>query len=277
MGLFDEVVLDERTKSLLREYAGDGVFQTKYWMTEEGYIRAYNFVVARKRVCCPISLSIDLLVKPRTEFVCEEPLMRRLKLEEIGIAEMIQATASTIVYPSYYNDLAKLLTNEGFQLKETMERYDYRRVRRKFATIPLKQTTSLKLKKTRLNDLIEENAHESEHEDDLFNLFKKHRIVIYIDNGEYGIAVPPGAIIEVHLHSLDVYIEDMQKHPYKEEEWVKNIQEETKLELKVIIRRQPPTEARIEATIVSELDGKAKERIDQAIEAVSSLLSKILM
>lgn len=277
MGLFDEVVLDERTKSLLREYAGDGVFQTKYWMTEEGYIRAYNFVVARKRVCCPISLSIDLLVKPRTEFVCEEPLMRRLKLEEIGIAEMIQATASTIVYPSYYNDFAKLLTNEGFQLKETMERYDYRKVRRKFATIPLKQATSLKLKKTRLNDLIEENDHESEHEGDLLSLLKKHRIVIYIDNGEYGIAVPPGAIIEVHLHSLDVYIEDMQKHPYKEEEWVKNIQEETKLELKVIIRHQPPTEARIEATIVSELDGKVKERIDQAVEAVSSLLSKTLM
>ncbi len=276
MGLFDEVILDKRTKSLLREYAGDGVFQTKYWKTEEGYIRLYNFMIPVKRICCPISLDIDLLVKPRAGFIYDEPFMRRLKLEEIGIPEKIQATASTILYFSCYEDLAKLLIDNGFQLEKTVERYSYRKTRKHFAVIPLEQVASLKLKKIKLSSLLDVNEHESKQEDNLLELLKKHRIRVYMDNGEYGVAVPPGAIIEIHPHSLEIYIEEMRKHPYKEEEWIKSVQDETKLELKVTIEHQFPTQARIEASVVSYLDDKVREQITLAVETLSNLRSRIL-
>ena len=278
MGLFDEVVLDERMKSLLGLYAGDGVFQTKYQATEDGYIRVYNFAGIGRRICCSISVGVDLLVKPRDEYVCEEPLMRTLKLEELGVAEKLRATVSTRVYIDDYNGLVEILANNGFQRGETREGTDFTTFRRRIATIPLRETLVLKLRRVKASDILgrEEEPGEDK-EEDLLELLKKHRTLIYIDNGEFGIALPPGALIEVHAHSLEVSMEERRERAYKEEEWVKEEPGESGLlTMKVVIEHRFPTEARIEAIVTSKLDERVKERVDKAVEKVSNLLSKIL-
>jgi len=44
MGMYDEIGLDERTRSLPGGCSGDGMFQTKYHAADDGYIMVYNLV-----------------------------------------------------------------------------------------------------------------------------------------------------------------------------------------------------------------------------------------
>ena len=274
MGIYDEVVLDETTRKYLGKYAREGVFQTKYQMTEEGYIRAYDFLIIGEKICCSIMVDINLLIKPKPSFICEEPLLRKLKLEEIGTAEKVEATASTTIYFDNYQMLAELLEENGYKLEEKNKRYDYHRIKHNIARLPLDEETHLILRKLKIEK--NKTGKEEDDEEDLLSLLKRNRILILLDNGEYGVALPPGALIEVNLHTLEIYLEEEQKRPYMEEIWIKNNEKEPTLQEKIIIEHQYPENAKIEAKIVSKLDDKTMERIDEAVSAVSSIVSKIL-
>ncbi len=278
MGIFDTVILDDKTASLLGRYAGDKSFQTKY-VVEDGRILVYD-VVLSARLCCYISAKINLHVKPRSpDLLAEEPLMRTLRLDELGEADLVSVDVMATLDTSSLDLLDKALGEMGFKKIVDEEVENLNKIEKAIATIPW-SNEDLPLIISRLKSpQPPTHKQEGEEEDNISNLLRlARRPRVSIVSDRVGVIVPYGAKLEVTASGLRVLLEEYIRVRKRRVEW--GLTTKTSggyvIEATISYRSKEYNNTIINVVLRQPLSPSLEDAISQAIEWTHRLLDKLM-
>jgi len=126
MGIFDTVEIPGHVKEKLGKYVPDS-FQTKYVVTVDGLVDVYG-TVSLSTALVPITVFITLLVKTK-DGTPKEPLLRTVKLEDIGVPVKASIEVSTHARVACPDALVDYMRRNGFVEDRKVE-IDFNRVER---------------------------------------------------------------------------------------------------------------------------------------------------
>ncbi len=205
MGVFDYVELGSELKERLGKYGGSN-YQTKY-MVEEGFIRVYNGF-NKYYSLWRLHVWIELLVEPKPSKLDMEPILRTVRLDEIGSVKFVDVSVVLSTHIFDIDGIKKRIRELGFKGPEKRERVELRHVTERICTLYLRNG-KVELERVKVKD-------------DKTPLGIKTLIKIRGNNVEVMVE-DSGTVIRINGSGIHVERQGLESQKILEEEWVKDI------------------------------------------------------
>ncbi len=261
MGIFDYVELSRELKERLGKYGRDN-YQTKY-MVEEGFIRVYHGV-DKYRSLWSLLIWIELLVEPKPSHLDMEPLLRTVKLDDIGNVRLVDVSVALSTYIFNVEEVRERLGKLGFKGPKKRECEELRHITEELCVLHLR------------NGRAELEFLKAKDEKSPLGI----KTLLRIKSGDVEVIVKPGVLIRVSSHTVSVERSKLVFQKVLEEEWSKEaVIANIKVDVEALIRHGGKAEGTLGIRSSMKLDPQSirEELVDKLVELVEDTAKKTLL